>query len=136
PPAASLVAKGPAWDNPRRRLWIEHGPMLHNKKIVVVMPAYRAERTLEACYRAIPLDVVDEVLLVDDASDDATLAVAARLGIRAHRHPDNRGYGRHHKTGYHISLEAGADIVVMLPPDYQYEPKLITAMAAMVASDV
>jgi glycosyltransferase involved in cell wall biosynthesis len=110
--------------------------MLHNKKIVVVMPAYRAEKTLEACYRAIPLDVVDEVLLVDDASDDATLAVAARLGIRAHRHPANRGYGGNQKTCYTLALEAGADIVVMLHPDYQYEPKLITAMAAMVASDV
>jgi glycosyltransferase involved in cell wall biosynthesis len=110
--------------------------MLHNKKIVVVMPAYRAEKTLEECYRAIPLDVVDEVLLVDDASDDATLAVAARLGIRAHRHPVNRGYGGNQKTCYALALEAGADIVVMLHPDYQYEPRLITAMAAMVASDV
>ncbi len=110
--------------------------MLHQKKIVVVMPAYRAERTLEACYRAIPHDVVDIVLLVDDASDDATLAVAQRLGIRAHRHPQNRGYGGNQKTCYTLALEAGADIVVMLHPDYQYEPRLITAMAAMIASDV
>ena len=110
--------------------------MLHEKKIVVVMPAYRAEKTLEDCWRAIPFDVVDEVLLVDDASDDATLAVAARLGIRAHRHPINRGYGGNQKTCYALALEAGADIVVMLHPDYQYEPKLIPAMAAMVASDV
>ena len=110
--------------------------MLHEKKIVVVMPAYRAEKTLEECWRAIPFDVVDDVLLVDDASDDATLAVAARLGIRAHRHPINRGYGGNQKTCYALALEAGADIVVMLHPDYQYEPKLIPAMAAMVASDV
>jgi glycosyltransferase involved in cell wall biosynthesis len=110
--------------------------MLHGKKIIVVMPAYRAEKTLEACYRAIPLDVVDAVLLVDDASDDATLAVAARLGIPAHRHPHNRGYGGNQKTCYRLALEAGADIVVMLHPDYQYEPKLIPAMAAMVASGV
>jgi len=110
--------------------------MLHQKKIVVVMPAYRAEKTLEACYRAIPWDVVDEVVLVDDASDDATLAVAARLGIRAHRHPVNRGYGGNQKTCYTLALEAGADIVVMLHPDYQYDPRLIPAMAAMVASDV
>ena len=110
--------------------------MLHNRKIIVVMPAYRAEKTLEECYRAIPLDIVDEVLLVDDASDDATLAVAARLGIRAHRHPVNRGYGGNQKTCYTLALDAGADIVVMLHPDYQYEPRLITAMAAMVASDV
>lgn len=110
--------------------------MLHGKKIVVVMPAYRAEKTLETCYRAIPPGVADAVLLVDDASDDATLAVAARLGITAHRHPQNRGYGGNQKTCYGLALDAGADIVVMLHPDYQYEPRLITAMAAMVASDV
>jgi glycosyltransferase involved in cell wall biosynthesis len=114
----------------------EHIRMLHNQKIIVVMPAYRAEKTLEDCYRAIPLDVVDEVLLVDDASDDATLDVAARLGIHAHRHPVNRGYGGNQKTCYGLALDAGADIVVMLHPDYQYEPKLIPAMAAMVASGV
>ncbi|HET8942125.1 MAG TPA: glycosyltransferase family 2 protein [Rudaea sp.] len=110
--------------------------MLHGKNIAVVMPAYHAERTLEACYRAIPHDVVDTVLLVDDASDDATLAVAQRLGIQSHRHARNRGYGGNQKTCYTLALEAGADIVVMLHPDYQYEPRLITAMAAMIASDV
>lgn len=110
--------------------------MLHGKKIVVVMPAYHAEKTLEACHAAIPPDVVDEVLLVDDASGDATVAVAERLGIRAHRHAANRGYGGNQKTCYTLALDAGADIVVMLHPDYQYEPRLITAMAAMVASDV
>ncbi len=110
--------------------------MLHGKKIIVVMPAYHAEKTLAACYAAIPRDVVDEVLLVDDASDDATVAVAQQLGIPTHRHPANRGYGGNQKTCYALALERGADIVVMLHPDYQYEPKLITAMAAMVASDV
>lgn len=110
--------------------------MLHGKKIAVVMPAYHAERTLEACYIAIPHDIVDTVLLVDDASDDATLAVAKRLGIQSHRHAQNRGYGGNQKTCYTLALEAGADIVVMLHPDYQYEPRLITAMAAMIASDV
>ncbi len=110
--------------------------MLHGKKIVVVMPAYHAEKTLEACHAAIPHDIVDEVLLVDDASDDATVALAQRLGITTHRHPANRGYGGNQKTCYALALAAGADIVVMLHPDYQYEPKLITAMAAMVASDV
>ena len=110
--------------------------MLHGQKIVVVMPAYRAEKTLEECFLAIPRDVVDTVLLVDDASDDATLAVARRLGIIAHRHPENRGYGANQKTCYAEALAEGADIVVMLHPDYQYEPRLITAMAAMVASDV
>ena len=110
--------------------------MLHGKKIVVVMPAYHAEKTLAACYAAIPHDVVDSVLLVDDASDDATVAVAERLGIHTHRHPVNRGYGGNQKTCYTLALAADADIVVMLHPDYQYEPRLITAMAAMVASDV
>ena len=110
--------------------------MLHGKKIVVVMPAYRAEKTLQACFQAIPRDVVDAVLLVDDASDDSTLAVARRLGIIAYRHPENRGYGANQKTCYALALAEGADIVVMLHPDYQYEPKLIPAMAAMVASGV
>ena len=110
--------------------------MLHGKKIIVVMPAYHAEKTLAACYAAIPHDVVDSVLLVDDASDDATVAVAERLGILTHRHPANRGYGGNQKTCYALALAEGADIVVMLHPDYQYEPRLITAMAAMVASDV
>ena len=110
--------------------------MLHDKKIAVVMPAYRAEKTLEACYAAIPHGVVDTVLLVDDASDDATLAVAERLGIQCLRHPANRGYGGNQKTCYTLALATDADIVVMLHPDYQYEPRLITAMAAMIASDV
>jgi glycosyltransferase involved in cell wall biosynthesis len=110
--------------------------MLHGKKIVVVMPAYHAEKTLEECFRAIPHDIVDLVLLVDDASDDATIAIARRLGIVTHRHPENLGYGANQKTCYAGALAEGADIVVMLHPDYQYEPRLITAMAAMVASDV
>ena len=110
--------------------------MLHGQKIVVVMPAYHAEKTLAACHAAIPHDIVDRVLLVDDASDDATVAVAEGLGIRTHRHPANRGYGGNQKTCYALALEEGADIVVMLHPDYQYEPKLITAMAAMIASGV
>jgi len=110
--------------------------MLHGQKIVVVMPAYHAEKTLAACHAAIPHDIVDRVLLVDDASDDATVAVAESLGIRTHRHPANRGYGGNQKTCYALALGEGADIVVMLHPDYQYEPKLITAMAAMIASGV
>ncbi|MGE5169173.1 MAG: glycosyltransferase family 2 protein [Rudaea sp.] len=110
--------------------------MLHGQKVAVVMPAYRAEKTLAHCYRAIPHDVVDLTLLVDDGSDDATLAVARELGIVAHRHPRNLGYGANQKTCYRAALEAGADIVVMLHPDYQYEPRLITAMAAMIASGV
>ncbi|MBZ0222089.1 MAG: glycosyltransferase family 2 protein [Dokdonella sp.] len=110
--------------------------MLHGLKIVVVMPAYHAEKTLAECHAAIPHDIVDEVLLVDDASDDATVAVAQRLGIRTHRHAVNRGYGGNQKTCYALALGVDADIVVMLHPDYQYEPRLITAMAAMIASGV
>jgi glycosyltransferase involved in cell wall biosynthesis len=110
--------------------------MLHDKKIAVVMPAYRAEKTLEECFHAIPHDVVDDIVLVDDASDDATLAVADRLGIRSHRHPRNRGYGGNQKTCYTLALQTDADIVVMLHPDYQYDPRLITPMAAMIASGV
>jgi glycosyltransferase involved in cell wall biosynthesis len=110
--------------------------MLHGKKVIVVMPAYRAEKTLAACHAAIPHEIVDEVLLVDDASDDATVRVAGDLGIATHRHVENRGYGGNQKTCYSLALARGADIVVMLHPDYQYDPRLVTAMAAMVASDV
>ncbi len=110
--------------------------MLHGQRVVVVMPAFRAEKTLEACYRAIPHDVVDLVLLVDDASDDATLAVARRLGIPTICHAVNAGYGANQKTCYMEALKAGADIVVMVHPDYQYEPRLITALVSLVASGV
>jgi glycosyltransferase involved in cell wall biosynthesis len=110
--------------------------MLHGQKIAVVMPAYRAARTLAQCYRAIPHDVVDTTLLVDDGSDDATLAVARELGRVTHRHPRILGSGANQKTCYRAALADGADIVVMLHPDYQYEPRLITAMAGMIASGV
>ena len=110
--------------------------MLHGQKIVVVMPAYRAARTLAQCHGAIPHDVVDLTLLVDDGSDDETLAVARDLGLVTHRHARNLGYGANQKTCYRAALDAGADIVVMLHPDYQYEPRLITAMAGMIASGV
>jgi glycosyltransferase involved in cell wall biosynthesis len=110
--------------------------MLHGQKIAVVMPAYRAARTLAQCYAAIPHDVVDVTLLVDDGSDDETIAIAHRLGIATHRHPRNLGYGANQKTCYRAALDAGADIVVMLHPDYQYEPRLITAMSGMIASGV
>jgi len=110
--------------------------MLHGQKIAVVMPAYRAARTLAQCFAAIPHDVVDITLLVDDGSDDETIAIAHRLGIATHRHPRNLGYGANQKTCYRAALDAGADIVVMLHPDYQYEPRLITAMSGMIASGV
>lgn len=108
--------------------------MIHGLKTVVVMPAYNAERTLEKTWAEVPMDVVDEVILVDDKSSDRTIEVARRLGIKHFTHPENRGYGANQKTCYALALRENADIVVMLHPDYQYTPKLITAMAAMVAS--
>ena len=108
--------------------------MLHGHRIAVVMPAYNAEKTLEWTYREIPQDVVDLVLLVDDGSRDRTVEVARRMGIRNFIHSRNLGYGANQKTCYVLALREGADIVVMLHPDYQYTPRLITAMAAMIAS--
>jgi glycosyltransferase involved in cell wall biosynthesis len=110
--------------------------MLHGKTIVVVLPAYHAEATLERTYREIPHDVVDRVLLVDDASADGTLRLARKLGIESFVHERNLGYGANQKTCYAEALARGADIVVMLHPDYQYDPRLIIAMAGMVASGV
>ncbi|HUY33262.1 MAG TPA: glycosyltransferase family 2 protein [Pirellulales bacterium] len=110
--------------------------MLHEKKVVVVLPAYKAAQTLERTYRDIPFDVVDEVIMVDDASTDETLAVAGRLGIKSFVHRENLGYGANQKTCYREALCAGAEIVVMLHPDYQYDPRLIPAMAALVGSGV
>jgi len=108
--------------------------MLAGKKILVVMPAYNAARTLERTFQDLPFDVVDEVLLVDDASHDETLKVARRLGIRCFLHERNMGYGRNQKTCYTEALKTTADIVVMLHPDYQYSPKIIPALAGLVAS--
>lgn len=110
-------------------------PMLHGKKVVVVMPAYHAEKTLVMTYNDIPFDVVDEVVLVDDCSSDNTVEVGKKLGIRhIVVHEKNKGYGGNQKTCYTEALRLGADIVVMVHPDYQYAPKLITAMASMIAS--
>lgn len=109
--------------------------MLHGKKIVVVMPAYYAERTLEQTYREIPFDIVDDIVLVDDASRDNTVSKAREIGIKhIIVHEKNLGYGGNQKTCYKKALELGADIVVMLHPDYQYTPKLLTPMASMIAS--
>ncbi len=110
--------------------------MLNGRKIVVVMPAYRAEKTLQRTYEAVPRDVVDEVILTDDASDDATAAVARKLGIPTFVHETNRGYGANQKTCYLEALRRGADVVVMLHPDYQYEPRLVTPMASMITSGI
>jgi glycosyltransferase involved in cell wall biosynthesis len=107
--------------------------MLNNKKIVVVLPAYNAAKTLEVTYREIPFEFVDDVVLVDDASRDDTAEVARRLGITTIVHETNKGYGGNQKTCYRTALDLGADIVIMLHPDYQYTPKLLTAMAAMIA---
>ena len=107
--------------------------MLNGKKIIVVLPAYNAARTLEMTYREIPFDIVDEVILVDDASRDDTPEVAGRLGISFVSHKQNTGYGGNQKTCYRMALDRGADIVAMLHPDYQYTPKLLPAMAAMIA---
>jgi glycosyltransferase involved in cell wall biosynthesis len=107
--------------------------MLNGKRIIVVLPAYNAEKTLEMTYREIPGEFVDDVVLVDDASRDDTADVAKRLGIQTVVHERNKGYGGNQKTCYTRALEMGADIVIMLHPDYQYTPRLITAMAAMIA---
>ena len=110
--------------------------MLNGKKIVVVMPAFNAERTLRSTYEAMPHEVVDEIVLTDDASCDATAAVAKALGIRTIVHDTNRGYGANQKTCYAEALRLGADVVVMLHPDYQYDPRLVTPIASMITSGV
>ncbi len=110
--------------------------MILNQRLVVVMPAYNAAQTLEKTYREIPLEYVDEVILVDDASQDETIKHAQKLGITAEAHEVNKGYGGNQKTCYRLALEKKADIVVMLHPDYQYDPRLILSMASMVASGV
>jgi glycosyltransferase involved in cell wall biosynthesis len=108
--------------------------MIGRQKIVVVLPAYNAERTLERTFREIPLDLVDDVILIDDASVDQTVALARRLGIATLVHERNRGYGANQKTCYRAALERGADIVVMLHADYQYSPRLIPALAHLLGS--
>ncbi len=108
--------------------------MFYGKKIVVVLPAYNAEKTLRQTYDDIPHDIVDDIILTDDGSRDNTVALSEALGIHTLRHEQNRGYGGNQKTCYAAALARGADIVVMLHPDYQYSPRLVGAMAAMVAS--
>ena len=108
--------------------------MLLGRKVTVVLPAYNAMATLERTVAEIPLDVVDDIILTDDHSKDATAELSRRLGLHTIRHDRNRGYGGNQKTCYAAALARGADIVVMLHPDYQYSPKLVTAMASMIAS--
>jgi glycosyltransferase involved in cell wall biosynthesis len=107
--------------------------MLNGKKVIVVLPAYNAAKTLEPTIDEVPRDVVDDIILVDDQSKDDTVEVSKRLGIKTVVHSKNRGYGGNQKTCYQTALEHGADIVVMLHPDYQYSPKLLAAMASMIA---
>ncbi|MDJ1494365.1 glycosyltransferase family 2 protein [Cytophagaceae bacterium DM2B3-1] len=111
--------------------------MYNNKKVIIVLPAYNAALTLEQTYREIPFDIVDEVVLVDDASPDNTLEVGKKLGIKTIiRHEQNKGYGGNQKTCYATALSLNADIVVMLHPDYQYTPKLITAMVSIIGNEL
>jgi glycosyltransferase involved in cell wall biosynthesis len=105
--------------------------MFHDHRIIVVMPAYNAAKTLENTVAEIPMDLVDEVLVTDDASSDDTVEVAKRLGLRTVVHSANLGYGANQKTCYEEALRLGADIVVMLHPDYQYTPKLLPAMISL-----
>ena len=111
--------------------------MINNKKIVVVLPAYNAALTLKRTYDEIPFDIVDDVVLVDDCSTDNTVEVAKSLGIKhVISHEKNKGYGGNQKTCYDKALSLGADIVVMLHPDYQYTPKLIQSLAYLLANDL
>jgi glycosyltransferase involved in cell wall biosynthesis len=109
--------------------------MINGKRIAVVFPAYNAEKTLEATVRELP-DLVDIRILVDDHSSDGTLEVAHRLGLQSFVHNRNYGYGRNQQTCYREALAAGADVVIMVHPDYQYTPLLATAMASMIAHGV
>ncbi|MCT6880612.1 MAG: glycosyltransferase family 2 protein, partial [Commensalibacter sp.] len=109
--------------------------MIDNKRITVVLPAYNAAKTLHQTYQEIPFDIVDDVILTDDASRDKTVEIAKKLGIFTIQHSKNMGYGGNQKTCYKAALERGADIVIMLHPDYQYTPKLIRAMVSMLISD-
>ncbi|MDA3906780.1 MAG: glycosyltransferase family 2 protein [Bacteroidales bacterium] len=111
--------------------------MINNKKVIVIMPAYNAERTLEKTYNEIPFDIVDDVILTDDYSSDQTVEIAHKLGIKhIIKHQDNKGYGGNQKTCYNKALELNADIIIMLHPDYQYTPKLIHSMSYLIANDV
>lgn len=109
--------------------------MINNKKIVIVMPAYNAQATLKETFEAIPKDIVDDILLVDDCSKDNTVELAKTIGIKTITHEKNLGYGGNQKTCYAEALKLEADIVIMLHPDFQYDPNLIPALASMIAYD-
>lgn len=107
--------------------------MLNGKRIIVIMPAYNAAKTLRQTHSEVPFDIVDEALLVDDSSSDRTVELAQELGLTTFLHKNNLGYGRNQKTCYREALKRGADIIIMVHPDYQYSPKLIVPMAGMIA---
>jgi glycosyltransferase involved in cell wall biosynthesis len=108
--------------------------MIDNRKICVVLPAYNAGRTLARTLREVPMDVVDDIILVDDFSADDTVEIARRHNLFVFRHERNKGYGGNQKTCYRLALERGADLVIMLHPDYQYSPKLLLPMASLLSS--
>ena len=108
--------------------------MIEEKKLVVIFPAYNAENTLRKTYDELPHEYIDDIILVDDASSDRTVEIARELEIKIIIHPENRGYGGNQKTCYRAAIDLRADIIVMMHPDYQYSPKLVTAIASMVAS--
>jgi glycosyltransferase involved in cell wall biosynthesis len=110
--------------------------MIKNKKVVVVMPAYNAAKTLKKTYAQIPHEIVDGIILVDDRSSDETIAEAKNLNLKFFVHDKNKGYGANQKTCYQEALKLNADIVIMLHPDYQYDPRLITALASLIAEGV
>lgn len=111
--------------------------MVNGKKVIVILPAYNAANTLRLTYKEIPFDIVDDVILTDDASTDDTLKEAQSLGLRhILKHDFNRGYGANQKTCYTKALELNADIIIMLHPDYQYTPRLIPSMVHLIANDV
>ena len=111
--------------------------MIYDKKIIIVMPAYNASKTLEKTYKEIPFNIVDDIILVDDFSPDETVEVAHKLGIKhVIIHESNKGYGANQKTCYKKALELNADIIIMLHPDYQYTPKLIEPMSFLIANDI
>jgi glycosyltransferase involved in cell wall biosynthesis len=121
--------------NRHRILPLTFAAMLYGKKIVVVLPAYNAAKTVQQTYNEIPFEIVDDVVLVDDRSKDDTVQVAKNIGIKhVILHERNRGYGGNQKSCYKKALELGADIVIMLHPDYQYTPKLIPSMAHLIAA--
>lgn len=108
--------------------------MMNNKKITIVLPAYNAALTLNKTFNEIPHDIIDDIILTDDASKDNTVQIAQELNIHTIIHPQNKGYGANQKTCYKAALDRGADIVIMLHPDYQYSPKLLHAMVSMLTS--